>query len=532
MKKRTIIFIIVGAVAVVAVAGFLALLLLARPGALNASGASQDIGVTAMVTTFTVVSSVESSGSVEAIQMESLAWETSGTVAEVYAKVGDRVKKGELLMTIDPATAPQTVIQAHVDLVVAKEALDALLNPGALEIANAKQAVAAAEQTLKDARQDLTYAQNPVGQSLYDAVSDTKLALDTALANQQLERVSTDASAVKTSEDDMNLAYSRLQRAQTAMDDCIKISCGERVRVEDELNNAQKAYQRAWDAYQTAKLRYETNVANQTDDVRNGQQNYDQAVANLNAALAGPNALTVQTNQAIVEVAEADLAEKQQTLNELLNGADPNDIAAAQAKVLAAQAIIDSLAIIVPFDGEVLQVNARPGDSASQGETAVVLADRSQLYVEVAVDESDISQISLKDPVTLSFDSLAELTLAGTVAEVVPIGEAVQGLVKYTVRVDFESTDPKVLLGMTASVNIVTDTTEGALAVPLDAVQLDQQGEYVNRVKGDGTLERVNVVSGEVQDELVVVNGPLKPGDKVQVVEPVPTNNGSPFGPG
>jgi len=66
--------------------------------------------------------------------------------------------------------------------------------------------------------------------------------------------------------------------------------------------------------------------------------------------------------------------------------------------------------------------------------------------------------------------------------------------------------------------------------VPLDAVQLDTQGEYVNSVNGPGLVERVPVVSGAVQDTLVIVKGSLKPGDKVQLIKPVPTNSGSPFG--
>lgn len=534
MKARNIILIVLGLVAVVAVAGYFVVTSFLRTNA-NSSGAAQTANTTAQVTALTLVNSIESSGSVEAIQSESLYWKTTGTVATVNVAVGDTVKKGEALMAIDPASAPQSVIQAYVDLVTAQDALDALLNPGALDIANAKQAVAGAEQTLKDARQSLKYAQNPVGLSLYNSVSDTKLALDTALANQQLEHVSTDASTIKSTEDDMNLAYSRLQRAQVEMDDCIKISCGERVQREDALNNAQKAYQKAWDAFQTAKLKYDTNVANQTDDVRNAQQDYDQAVANLNAALAGPDALKVQTKQAAVEVAEADLADKQETLNKLLNGADPKDIAAAQAKVLSAQATIDTLTLKAPFDGEVLEVNFRPGSSANQSDVAVILADKSQLLVDVQVDESDISQVNAGDPTTLSFDSLPGLSLTGKVLQVVPVGETVQGLVKYTVRVDFDTVDPKVLVGMTTTASIVTDTVEGALAVPLDAVQQGNQGEYVNRVKADGALEKVKVVSGNVQDnDWVVVTGDLQPGDRVQVVTPQPSSSGTggPFGGG
>ena len=68
MKKRTAILITIGVIAVLAVAGFLALPLLVRPGASSASGAGQASGLTAEVTTLTVVNTVESSGSVEAIQ--------------------------------------------------------------------------------------------------------------------------------------------------------------------------------------------------------------------------------------------------------------------------------------------------------------------------------------------------------------------------------------------------------------------------------------------------------------------------------
>lgn len=522
MKTRYRILIGVGLfIAVVAVGAVVAMRVLpAAPGGTSGlNGVSQAGGATAQVTTLTLITAVDSTGAVEAVQSESLYWETTGAVADVYVQAGDTAKKGDVLMTIDPATAPQEVIQAQIDLVTAREALDALLNPGALDIAQAQQAVVAAEETLRDARLDLKYAQNPVGQSLYDAVDDAKLALDTALANQQLEHVSSDASAVKTAEDDMNLAYSRLQRAQTAMDDCVKISCGERVQRENELNNALKAYQTAWDAYQTAKLKYETNVVNQTDDVRNAQQDYDDAAANLDAALAGPDALTVQSAQAAVAVAEADLADKQETLNKLLNGADPNDIAAAQANILAAQATVDSLAIKAPFDGEVLAVNFRPGDSADKSEVAVILANRSQLHVDVSVDESDISKIAAGNAAVLTFDAVSGLSLTGKVGQIVRYGETVNGLVKYTVRVDFDTADPRVLVGMTVNATIVAETVEGALAVPVDAVQQDDQGEYVNRVRSDGSVEKVTVVSGSLEDnDLVVVTGDLQPGDTVQVV--------------
>ncbi len=518
MKRRNVIFIGLGVVVVLAVAGYFFMpRILQLSGITTGTSTSATSSGTAQVSSLTVINTIEAAGSVEALQTESLSWKTTGTVSNVNVSVGDKVKKGEVLMEIDPLTAPQSVVEAQIELVTAQEALEALLNPSELEIATAQQAVTTAEQTLEDAQITLKYTENPLGESLYEAVDDAKLALDNALGNQELERVSSDASSVKTTLDDMNLAYSRVQRAQVAMDDCIKISCGERVARENELNNAQKAYQTAWDAYQTAKLQYDMNVASQTDTVETAQSDYDDAVANLNAALLGPDALELKAAQDAVAVAEADLADKQATLDKLINGADRNDVAEAQATVLAAQATLETLYIKAPFDGDVLQVNYQTGNTASTSDVALIIADRSQMYVDVSVDEADISQLDNGDVATISFDSLPDLTLTGKVTQISAVGEEVSGLVKYTARVTFDQTDPSLRLGMTTSASIVTETIEGALAVPIDAVQEDDQGEYVIRVQG-GSTETVRVVSGTVQDDdLVLVTGDLQAGDTVQV---------------
>lgn len=521
MKGRRL-WIILGAVLViVAVVAVVAWPMLTR-GQAQQQTALQ----TGTVTTVTDVQSVESSGSVEALQSVSLSWETTGTVGEVDVKVGDTVKEGDVLMAIDPATAPQNVIQAQADLITAQKNLEDLLNPSQTDLANAQKAVTDAEQTLKDAKQDLTYVENPLGKALYDAVDTAKLALDTAQGNANLARVGSDASAVKTAEDDMNLAYTKLQRAQTAMEDCDKISCGERDRRENDLNNAQKEYQRTWDAYQTVLLQYNLTTANQADDVKTAQEDYDQAVANLNAAKLGPDALKLQAAQDAVAVAEADLADKQDALN-TLNNPDPNDVITAQAAVMAAQATIDSAYIKAPFDGVVLAVNYQKGDSASQSDVAVMLANRSQLHIEVSVDESDISQVADGNVATITFDALPAVTLQGVVSQIAGYGTESNGLIKYTVRVDADNPDPRVLLGMTANVSIVTSQTEGALAVPVYAVQVDSQGEYVNRVQPGGTVERVAVVSSTVVDDnTVIVTGDLKEGDTVQITGSLPTTSG------
>jgi multidrug efflux pump subunit AcrA (membrane-fusion protein) len=87
------------------------------------------------------------------------------------------------------------------------------------------------------------------------------------------------------------------------------------------------------------------------------------------------------------------------------------------------------------------------------------------------------------------------------------------------------------MLGMTSYVKIVIEVQQKVLAVPIDAVQYDDEGEYVmvfNRSSRDQT--RVTIESGVIQGDQVVVSGDLRPGQQVVSFTPKPTESGSPFG--
>lgn len=501
------------------------------PGSVNGNTADIQTGE---VIAITAITSVESSGAVEPEQMGSVFWETTGQIATVIVKPGDFVKKGEVLMTLDPATAPQNVIQAQADLISAQNALEDLNNPTALALANAEKAVSDAQTALKNAQDDLAdLAQYDLGY-YEDQVADKQQALITAQQDAKKTDIGNLATALQNAKDDLETKtnwYNDAQTAQAACPECTTIfvnSAGRRMSLAD----VEDAYTASLNAYQIAQINYDQGLTNSQTAVENAQEALDDALANLAAAKIGPEADELATKQVAVVVAEATLTDAQTKLAELQNGPDPDDVAAAEIRIQIAQNTLDSLNLRAPFDGEVLAVNYLPGDQVTQSQAAVVIANRSQIHVEASVDESDITGIEVGDTVTITFDSLTDLNLAGTVAWIDPVGQTVQGLVRYTVRINSTETDPRVLLGMTANTNIVTDVQEGALAVPLDAVQLDDQGEFVNRVNALGAVERVNVVSGEVQGDFVIISGDLTPGETVQLIEPQPTNTGSPFGPG
>jgi RND family efflux transporter MFP subunit len=521
-KRRSRLWIFVVLILVLGLAGGGAYLV--ATGKLTRPGGSAAPIATGTVTTITAVSTVVDSGPVTAQQTGPIFWQATGTVSEVLVKPGDHVKAGDVLMRILPVSASSSVIQAESELLSAQTALNDLQHPGALSIATAQQAVTTAQDDLQKAQKDVRNAQNPAGQGLYDTINSTKLALDTASANAQLATVSQPVQDYTNDYWLTDFYWKRYQNLQA------KYTANPIPENKTAMENAYSDYKILADKQAQRQLTFSTDQANKNDAVSQAQKSYDTAVNNLNSALKGPDASKLALAQSKLGVATATLGDAQDKLAKLKAGGAPNDVQAAQARVQAAQAIAATLELRAPFEGDVLMVNYQPGDSVALTQSALTLANRSRTHVDVLVDESDVSNIAIGNKANVALSPLPGLTVTGTVSAIEPLGQTVNGLVKYTVRVDLDTADPRVLLGMTANVSIVTATEANALAVPLDAVQLDTQGEYVNRVNGPGAVERVPVISGAVQDTLVIVKGNLKPGEQVQLIKPVPTSSGSPFG--
>jgi RND family efflux transporter MFP subunit len=195
---------------------------------------------------------------------------------------------------------------------------------------------------------------------------------------------------------------------------------------------------------------------------------------------------------------------------------NPNDLAAAQANVAAAQASVDSLALTAPFNGEVTTVGYQVGDTVSQSTPAIVLVDRSNLYVDLQIDESHVVNVSTGDKATITLEANPNLSLTGKVTYINPVGTSNQGVVYYDVQVALDKADPSILIGATADVTIQAGQAQAVLTVPVTAVGNDSQGEYVYVVNSDGSNQQVSVVSGQIlSNNTVIVSGNLKAGEFV-----------------
>ncbi|MRR29222.1 efflux RND transporter periplasmic adaptor subunit [bacterium] len=425
-------------------------------GCASKTAASATSG-TGVVTESSMTDTVETSGSVNAKQLAVISWATSGTVQEVNVATNDQVKDGDTLMKLNSTTAPADVIQAISTLITA-------------------------QQNLTNAKESNT------------SLAEAEVALNTAK----------DAYYKA-------LGYSYTLGKPVGSEDYNAI-----LRV--NVINAQNAYDKAKDNYDgyseasdsdTRKAEARATLAQATLDLK-------EATSIYNYYTSTPNAMDSATITGELNLAKAQLDDAQRAYDLIKNGDNSDAIASAQAAVDAAQATVNKLSIIAPFDGEVAVIYSQVGDVVSAGTEALALVDRSKLYVDVQVDETSIANIKVGNTADITFDSLNGLATTGKVTMIDPIGTATSGVVNYTVRVELDKSDPLILIGATATVVINIGEPQSVLFVPVSAVLNDAQGEYVMRLN-NGATERVTVVSGQIVDQTVIVTGDLKKGDVVQL---------------
>jgi HlyD family secretion protein len=412
---------------------------------------------------------VGATGSVRPNQSAQLAWQTSGTVESVTVKVGDSVKKDDVLAMLEKTSLPQNVILAEADLLNAQRTLEDL-QASNLSRAQAELTLAQAQKAVEDAKDKVDGIYFPRG-------SDTKI-----------------------------------ENTQANIDS-----------LDQQIAQVRRLYQTVVNL-PNGDSRKAPIVAQLTSL----ELQRDQLIAELNYMTGKPDTNDISQRRASYEVAMAQLEDAQRRLDRVKDGPDPVELAQVKAQITAAEATIKSSRITAPFDGTITQAEPLPGDQAAPGKLAFRLDDLSHLLVDVQVSEIDINTVKVGQVVTMSFDAVLGKTYNGTVVEVSQVGSVVQGAVEFTVTVELLDADEDVHPGMTAAVNILTRELKNVLIIPNRAVRfLDGQRVVYLLVNGEQVPVKVRLgASDDTNSE--VVEGDIKAGDLIILN---PTTTMAPGGP-
>ena len=313
------------------------------------------------------------------------------------------------------------------------------------------------------------------------------------------------------------LAEADLASAQKELDNLLTSDTA-RAEAVINLRDAQETYDKAWNWREelNGKIHVKKIIYKQIGPRK---------IPILKEYRARPDKETIKKADEDLALAKAKLDDARREYDRLNNG-NMQDIAAAQARVDAAQATLNLARMISPFAGTVTESHTLPGDQVGAGDVAFRVDNLSSLLVDVEVSEVDINSISIDQPVMLTFDAILGREYHGEVVEVAQAGTVEQGVVNFTVTVELIDADASVKPGMTAAVNIVVEEVQAVLLVPNRAVRL-MDGKRVVYVLENGLPVQKGITLGPSSDTMsVVADGDLKEGDVVILNPPVE------FGPG
>lgn len=149
--------------------------------------------------------------------------------------------------------------------------------------------------------------------------------------------------------------------------------------------------------------------------------------------------------------------------------------------------------------------------------TVASVTSQNHMSVEIAVDELDISQLSLGQEAKITVDALGGESFDAKVSQIASAGENEGGNSKFTVTLTLEKSGD-MLPGMTACAYIDLQTQEQVLCVPAAALE-EANGETVVYTRYDedsGTLTNpVTVTTGVSDGEYVQILSGLEEGTEI-----------------
>jgi HlyD family secretion protein len=137
--------------------------------------------------------------------------------------------------------------------------------------------------------------------------------------------------------------------------------------------------------------------------------------------------------------------------------------------------------ITSPIDGVVLSVSVEEGQTVAASFSAptlfTIVNDLTKMQVEADIDEADIGTVKIGQEVEFTIDAYPEDKFSGTVSQIRLEPTTSSNVVTYSVIVDAQNPDSKLLPGMTASLNIFSLKLDNVLVVPAKALSFNPDND-------------------------------------------------------
>jgi len=423
---------------------------------------------TATVRRSDIVLYASGSGTLIPATEASFGFGVSEQVEEVFVSVGEMVEAGQLLAELDNTS--QEIQYTQVKRELAELTSD-------YAIATAEQAIAEAMLEVGSAYGHLAYIISP--SVLYWEEEIVKVEVELAEAKQKAESSPSTEADHKVQE------------------------------LEAELDLYQDKLTGSWDYYENTYL-----PDNFTFKDRAAGTNYVSVPSD--ASIAQARAEYDLAKAAVVE-AEYYLAALQgEEIPEGATGDNLTELENSQLNLRSAEDNLNGTRLIAPISGTIMSLDFGVGDTV--GTSAIItIADLSQNYLEIFLDETDWGSVAVGYNVEVIFDALPDDIFTGKVTQVDPglYESGGTSVVRGLVLLDEIPNGLNLPIGTGAAVDIIGGRAENAVLVPVDALRETSPGEYAVFAIEDGK-PRLRTIEVGLQDLFYaeVLSG-LEPGDVV-----------------
>lgn len=481
---------------------------------------------TATATRGDVEETLTTSGLVDAADRADLSFGIDGRAASVRVGIGDTVKAGDVIATLDPAELDAAVTEAKASLAQA-----------VAQLAADQEAQASAVQ---DASDQLTDPQNdqstdqPDGQQDGDSgdkPDDDSAALLAKLREQQKAVLEAQSAASAVLAEAKSALAAQTEACADAYGSATP-SASTETQTPEAATEEPDPENAACDAA-LAEVQARQTVVKEAQDTL--AEALDALTATLSKALGSlgdsqPQGASARTAAADDLTSPTDDADGGIDGDDKSNGetdgttvtaarlaADQAQIDQAKADLVVAKAERAQATLRATRSGRVVALDLAKGDEVSAGTTVATVVGGNAVTLTATVPETSVDQVKAGQSVRVSVPGQSKTT-AGTVTAVGLVADTSTGSTSYPVTVSVE--DPEIALptGSRAQLAIVLDTAKGVVTLPTSAVSGTVEDARVRVWDGKKvSTERVKI--GAVGDRSVEITDGVEAGAKVVLAD-------------
>ncbi|MFH1620991.1 MAG: HlyD family efflux transporter periplasmic adaptor subunit [Patescibacteria group bacterium] len=358
-----------------------------------------------------------------------------------------------------------------------------------------------------------------------------------AINNEDISKIDTARSRIKIA---LDSAAKLLNSVKAGLEASLTSSSFSQSSLDQYKSTIQSDLSSVTNAYATIK--------SLEDNVDKAYQDYDNAESSLSIAKADLAKLLAGTDADQITQAREALAERKQALDDAKLGADDIEIKTAKNTIKQRESslqnardtlndayeTLNDYTVRAPFNGIIAKLDAQNANQVSPSTALATLITKSKI-AKITLNEVDVAKVAVGQKVTLTFDAVPDLTIAGTVAEVDLIGTVSQNVVSYSVKIAFDTQDDRVKAGMSVSASIIIDSHVDVLMVPNGAIKIangqasvqilsvtTSDAEAAQGIASKTSPEFKAVEVGLSDDQSTEIISGLNEGDRVviRVIEP------------